>query len=1161
VNKPGKSSLFKASLLAALLAAGFEAQAAGLGKLTVFSAIGQPLNAEVSLAAASDELISMSAKLASQDAFKEAGIDFMPSLAGVRFNIVKQTNNQAVLKLTTDRPLNEPFLHFLVELNWTSGRMVREYTFLLDPPEMLQASQPASVVSPLTPAIASPSQPIQTQPLPPKADLPAPTPEPVKAKPSKAVAAKPSAAPATQPKPVAASKSAASSDGGQEVRVKPGDTLSKIAREHKTDAVSLDQMLVALFNSNRDVFDAGNMNRLRAGKILRLPDPAEVAQIDGTEAHKLIVSQATDFNTYRRQLASAVEKAPPAETVPKQEASGKIKPQVEEKPAAPAPKDKLEVSRTEAAKSGKLPAKSSLEEDLISRDKALREAADRIADLEKNLDNLRKLVELKSQAGVQAQQQAQAAAPVAAKPESKSEPRPEAKSVQPAPVVASDKKPDVTPTVKPEEAKPEPAALAPAATPVVEKPAESAPVPAPATESAPPTAEVAPPAPPKPAPKKPLPPPPPPPPEPSFLEDNPQIVFGGGGILAILLGYFGFKAWSKKKREREEADFVDVPSVSASELASTSGAIFGAASESVDSGEVSIQGDFSEGGVLTTEESVDPVAEADVYMAYGRDTQAEEILREGLKTDPTRSAIHLKLLELYANRKSAEPFEKVAQQLHDLTSGNGPDWDKAVDLAKTMGLSGGLFGEEIPVQPAQSVVADEALAAVSEPPVEVLSPAAAAATVITQASELMPEAAPLAPVEPEPQPATALDEASLDFDLDLGTTSVPAVAAETPAAAPAEEAASLDFDFDLGTPDVAPAETEAQSTPAVEAAPSDGNSIDFALDIGSMPEAAPAAEEVAPTAPAGNEIDFDLDLGSDAAPESVADAAVETPMADVDASATEALDMPLDLPPVETAQTEASLPDEALPPAGGLADLKIDFDLDLDSPPAEASTEMPAAPAAADEAMADLDLDLGLDVEMPAASEPSASSAEVSASPVDIELPEIAADQGAEIELPPVDMAAFEEPKAEPKPVAPASELDFDLGLDADAGMASEPEAAASADDLLAESPADLAADLPVELPEIESPATPEVAETEAAADSLTSLPNIDLEAAEPEPQVEAEPAELDDPEVATKIELAQAYEEMGDREGARELLNEVLNEGSAAQKELARNRLTQLDA
>lgn len=890
--------------MAALLTGAFSAQGAGLGKLSVYSGIGQQLNAEVALSATPAELNSMSAKLASQEAFREAGVEFMSLLSDVRITLEKSETGQPILKLTTVRPITEPFLHFLVELSWSSGRMIREYTFLLDPPELLQIAKPASVVTPATPAMKSLPPPTQVQ-----AAEPARAPAPV----------------AKQATPVAG-----------EYQVKPGDTLGKIARETRADTVSLDQMLVALFNGNQEAFSGNNMNRLRAGKILRVPNAEEAGKVDPAEARKLVIGQAGEFNAYRNRLAGAAAETPATEATPKQQAAGTIKPRVEDKVPAPAAKDKLEVSRTEPAKEAKAPVVGGLEEDLIARDKALKEASERIVMLEKNIDNLKKLVEVKSQTGAKLQQESQAAQPkpaespiVAVKPEVPA-------ATPPVPAAP------VEPPAKSEEPKP----AVPA--PVAEKSAERPLVASPPQQQA----------------KKPVAPPPLPAPEPSFVEENPEIVYGGGGLIALLLGYFGYSSWRRKKAlaEAEQADFAEPPVSYPSEGQEAKPASAPTLpASSFDTGEISIQGDFSESGLLTNEEIVDPVAEAEVLMAYGRDRQAEEILQEGLSRDPARSAIHMKLLELYARQENIAQFETIAEKLHALTSGRGVDWDKTLAMARNLGLSGGIFGGM--AVPAEAVAPAAAVEFV-EPSVTVQpEPAVEAAEVVLPP---LKETAPVAEEIP-----------SLEFDLDLGTTSKAAVAeavtaAEQAAAAAAKaEDMSLDFDFDLGTP-----------------------------------EAKEAVEEVIEKATAAsrvelNEMDFDLDLGSPVE----ADAALpETKQAEM----------------VEATEGRQEIVKSAQEmPAGGVADLHLDFDLDLDQPPeSSASSEYPSAPA-------------------------------------------------------------------ESRP--PSAAFDQD----------------------------------------------------EVAKGALEE--------------------KHDNPEVATKLELAQAYEEMGDLEGARELLNEVVNEGSETQQAQARAKLDQL--
>ncbi len=898
-----------------LLTSAFTAQAAGLGKLSVYSGIGQQLNAEVALSATPAELGSMTAKLASHEAFREAGIEYMSLLSDVRISVEKNSTGQPVLKLTTVRPISEPFLHFLVELSWTSGRMVREYTFLLDPPEMLQVAKPASVVAPSAPAIKT---------LPPVA-------APLPSRPVAAAPEKPASAPG-------------------DYRVKQGDTLNKIARETRPEAVTLDQMLVALFNGNQDAFVGNNMNRLRAGKILRMPSPAEASQVGPAEARKLVISHAGEFNAYRNRLAGAAAASAAPETAPQQQVSGTIKPQVEDKVSAPPAKDKLEVSRTEPAKTAQTMAGSSLEEDLIARDKALREASERILQLEKNIENLKKLVEVKSQTGAKLQQEGEAVQPKPA--EKPTEPvKAEAPVPLPlAPVATSE------PAAKPDDAKP---AVEPP------KPAESS--------TPPPVA------------KKPATVPPPPPPEPSFIDENPELVYGGGGFIALLLGYLGYSSWRRKKAQTGEPAIEAAPAFAATTaIPEAKPAIPGAPATPFDTGEISIQGEFSEGGLLTNEEIVDPVAEADVLMAYGRDRQAEEILQEGLIKDPSRTAIHMKLLELYAKQENIAQFETVAEKLHALNNGRGADWEKALAVARTLGLSGGIFGAAAAVAEIIQPVPDSVEPAVTG---EAQEDAGAASALAVPLAEGLVEA-----------PAGE-EVPSLEFDLDLGTSAGTEVAAavaaaEQAAAAPVnDDDMSLDFDFDLGTP---------EAEQAVEAV---------------------VERAVAPVEASLADMDFDLDLGSPVEPDADASAAV--------------------------AQQVDSVPDEA-PGAGGIGELKLDFDLELD--------QGLAATAAAEPVVDETDLVL----DFPAA-------------------------EGPGLETPAVATAAAE-------PVVEE-------------------------------------ADLVLDFPAAEGPG----AETQAAA------------------------GKPDNPEVATKLELAQAYEEMGDLEGARELLNEVVSEGSEAQQAQARAKLDQM--
>ncbi len=789
------------------------ASAAGLGKLTVLSALGQPLRAELDINASREELSSMAARLASPDTFKQAGIEYVPALGNIRLSVDKRASGAPYLRISSERPMNEPFLDLLVEITWAQGRLVREYTFLLDPPEELAKPVPSGVAvpeakrAPAAPAAAPAPAEIPAPPAPAAAE------QPVAEQAPKAAESKPAA-----PKPA-------------ERMVKRGDTLTKIALETRPEGVSLDQMLVALFQNNKGAFEANNMHRLKAGKILGIPDAQTAQAIDPAAAHKTIVAQAADFNAYRQKLAAAAAAAAPKEEAPQQAVAGKITPKVEEK-AAPAPgKDKLQVSQTAKAGPGGRPGAA--EEDQVAREKALKDANARIAELEKNLADMKKLAELKSQSMAELQKQAEAAKQ-AAKP---------APAPAPAPVAAA-----------PEAKQPEvPAAAKPAEPAKVEAPA------APAAE-APKTPEAPKPAAPAPAPKKPVV-APPPMPEPSFVEENPEIVFGGGALLVALAGYLGFSAF---RRKRSAGLTEPVSRLTEGDL--TANSVFGTTGgQRVDTSSSSIQTDFSQSGMATidTDEGVDPVAEADVYMAYGRDAQAEEILVDALKSDPHRLAIHLKLLEIYAARKSAKQFETLASEVYAKTGGVGTEWEKAASMGRAMDPENPLYAGK-----AAAAAEAPAAAAAAVPPLHDRDTLTMPGQLAQMAGAL--EAAPQVQAPAVEAPA-ALD---FDLDLDLGTPApaAPAVAAPAPVhGGAAAEPAALDFDLGLEseattvvTPRPAPAMPTLDLTGPITEQPLGevAEPLDFNLEMAApavpaAPQAKPLELEPAARAP----MDFSFELG------------------------------------------------------------------------------------------------------------------------------------------------------------------------------------------------------------------------------------------------------------------------------------------------------------
>ena len=601
------------TLLAAALALPGTAASLGLGRLTLQSSLGQPLSAQIELTSvAKEELDSVTARIGDQSLYRQNNLAYQGVLSRARVAIERLPNGEAILKVTTQASVAEPYLDLLVEINWASGRVVRAYTFLLDPPGV---PAPVASVDPVTPA---------------RAGTPRST----------------AAAPASR---APAEARAASGASGNSYNVKRGDTLSKIAAEYKPPAATLEQMLAALFAGNGNAFDGNNMNRLRAGAILTIPSADAVVAAPASEASKTVRIQAADWRTYQDRVASG---APPAEGAGARVAGGKIGTTVEERVPATSPGgDQLKLSP--GTGQGKGTTLSPAAEEVIARDKALKEAQARIGELEKTLKDLQRAIDLKGQTGAQLQAQADAAKGKA----------PEPVKVEPPKVIA----PIPPPSVEP------PKVIAPTPPAAVEQPKVIAPIP---PKAAAPKTDVT-----KIAPK----------PEPSFIDElfsNTPVWAIGGGALLVLGGGALLIAARRRKTVKFEDSIIGGSEIKTNTVfGSTGGGV-------VNTGENSLATDFSREGLgnIDTDE-VDPIAEAEVYLAYGRDAQAEEILKDALKKDGQRQEIYLKLLEIHAQHNKPSAFETVAAELYSVSKGHGEVWQRAVTLGRQVDPNNPMFGE------------------------------------------------------------------------------------------------------------------------------------------------------------------------------------------------------------------------------------------------------------------------------------------------------------------------------------------------------------------------------------------------------------------------------------------------------------------------------------
>lgn len=386
-HQPLKSRLFITTLLSCLALSGVvqTAHAAGLGKIVVFSALGQPLRAEIEVTVTRDELSGMQAQLSSPETFKQAGLDYASSLVLIQSLLDKRPNGQSIIKLSSSKPINDPFIDMLIELNWPAGRVTREYTVLLDP---------VGIAGKHTSSVA-----------------PAETKEVTSRLPSEKTDST-----STQKTPEESTQQPSSYE------IKRGDALVNLARKTKPEGVSLEQMMIGLLRSNPGSFDGGNMHRLKVGKTLSTPEPSELKALSTEDARKVIIAQSHEWDTYRRKLSTAAVQSQAApEDAGRQDSSGKITAKVEDNSAsAHAPKNDVKISRTEkvGAKKGNRSAQKHSEEELIAKDKALQETNERIASLENNIMSLQKLVDLKNQqlADLEKQSSTQETSPLTSAP-------------------------------------------------------------------------------------------------------------------------------------------------------------------------------------------------------------------------------------------------------------------------------------------------------------------------------------------------------------------------------------------------------------------------------------------------------------------------------------------------------------------------------------------------------------------------------------------------------------------------------------------------------------------------------------------------------------------------------------------------------------------------
>lgn len=765
------------------------AHALGLGELTLKSTLNQPLVAEIELLDVKDlTAAEVVPSLASPEDFAKAGVDRQAFLNDLTFTPVLNASGKSILRVTSSKPLSEPMVKFLVQVMWPNGRLLRDYSVLLDP----------SKFSPQTADAAAQPAPAQT--------VTAPV----------TGATKPSQHTTT-----------------------PRDTLWEIASKARNGG-SIQQTMLAIQALNPDAFIDGNINRLKTGQVLRLPDQVQSTNLPQPKAIAEVAAQNTAWRQGRRYVAK------PGTGQQQLDATKRAR---GEDASSQAATDKLSLVSADTGKGGKgaagdakaLSNKLAVTQeslDTTRRDNA--ELKSRMSDLQSQLDKLQRLIELKNNQLAKLQAEGGADAPATA-------PTAPAMSAELA----------ANPAATPADAAPAPA------------PETAAPgaVPAPAVEPAPATSD-----------------------DQKFNEllTNPillGLVGGGAVVLLLLLLLLARRRKAQQEAEKhlrmaraleEEQEFSvdqDLPesSFEGLEVPPPSVKLATAPTPAPTPAPViapvvvtpPIAAPLVSPAAERSERSDDVLAQAQSHIAGGRLNQAAALLEDAIKQEPQRSDLRLKLMEVYGQQGDRDAFVAQERQL----VANGDNFARVEELKSRFpamavvaasGLAAAAIAAELDAQYVKDLLLDEPQA--PEPALSDFDSAfdlslddLEAATPIAPAVAAEPEPAP----EPEPTPApealAELDEFPLDDDLSFESV----LQQQTEIKENLDDLSDFDLDMDLG----------GNASPATLA------EDDFLLSLDEDLKDLPAAEAPSVTEPTLDDLelpaDFDLSLADemDAAPD------------------------------------------------------------------------------------------------------------------------------------------------------------------------------------------------------------------------------------------------------------------------------------------------------
>ncbi|MHC8400219.1 FimV/HubP family polar landmark protein [Pseudomonas sp. MDT1-17] len=700
------------------------AHALGLGELTLKSTLNQPLVAEIELLDVKDlTAAEVVPSLAYPEDFIRAGVDRQAFLNDLSFTPVLNAGGKSILRVTSSKPLSEPMFKFLVQVTWPNGRLLRDYSVLLDP----------SKFSPQTADAAA--QPAPTQSV---------------------------TAPVTGP---------------TQYTTTPRDTLWEIAAKSRNGG-SVQQTMLAIQALNPDAFIDGNINRLKTGQVLRLPDQAQSISLAQQNAIAEVSAQNTAWRQGRRYVAK------PGAGQQQLDATKRAR---GEDTSSQTAKDSLSLVSAESGKAGGKGAAGDAKNlgnklavtqeslDTSRRDNA--ELKSRVADLQSQMDKLQRLIELKNNQLAKLQAEGAAGAPAAAT----------------APAISAELA--ANPAATPADAAPAApeAAAAPEATPPpVDKPIEPTPV---ASDDQ------------------------------KFNEllTNPVLLgLVGGGVLVLLLLLLLLARRRKAQQEAEkhlrmardladEQEFSadrDLPKSIFEDLEVPPPSVKLAPTPTPTPAPVPAPAPVIAPVVVTppiaaplvspaAERDADVLSKAQSHITAGRLNQAAALLEDGIKQEPQRSDLRLKLMEVYGQQGDRDAF--VAQERQLVANGdNFAQVEKlksrfpAMVIAAAGGIAAAAIAAELDAQYVKDLLLDEPEVPAPTVPDDFDSAFDLSLDDLEAASPAV--VAPEAEAQPEPVSAAELDEFPLDDDLSFESV----LQQQTDIKENLDDLSDFDLDMDLG---------------------------------------------------------------------------------------------------------------------------------------------------------------------------------------------------------------------------------------------------------------------------------------------------------------------------------------------------------------------------